>query len=141
MFQKVNQIVMFAFMAIGLILMIMTMGIETTEDGCVNCGAEGLFIGFSYFLLVITLIAALAGTAMTAVSDPGKMKGTAIGIGAMILVFVVSYVLASREVLKSYGDVTESTSRMVGMGLISFYILLVLAVLSIVYASVSRLLK
>ena len=75
MFQKVNQIVMFAFMAIGLILMIMTMGIETTEDGCVNCGAEGLFIGFSYFLLVITLIAALAGTAMTAVSDPGKMKG------------------------------------------------------------------
>ena len=97
MFQKVNQIVMFAFMAIGLILMIMTMGIETTEDGCVNCGAEGLFIGFSYFLLVITLIAALAGTAMTAVSDPGKMKGTAIGIGAMILVFVVSYVLASGE--------------------------------------------
>jgi len=78
---------------------------------------------------------------MTAVSDPGKMKGTAIGIGAMILVFVVSYVLASGEVLKSYGDVTESTSRMVGMGLISFYILLVLAVLSIVYASVSRLLK
>lgn len=141
MFQKVNQIVMFAFMAIGLILMIMTMGIETSEDGCLNCGAEGLFIGFAYVLLVIALVAALAGTAMTAISNPGKMKGTAIGIGAMVLIFVISYMVASGEVLKSYGEVTESTSRLVGMGLISFYILLVLAVLSIVYASVSRLLK
>ena len=46
MFQKGNQIIMFVFMAIGLILMILTMGIEVTDDGeCVNCGIEGSFIG------------------------------------------------------------------------------------------------
>ncbi len=142
MFQKGNQILMFAFMAIGLILMIMTMAIEVTDDGeCANCGVEGLFIGFTYFLLAITVIAALGGTVMTAIANPKKLTGSAIGIGAMVVVFVISYALASGEVYESYGSVTESTSRMVGAGLFTFYILLVLAVLSIIYASISRMIK
>ena len=125
-----------------LILMVLTMGIEVAEDGsCMNCGIEGSFIGMSYILLGISIIAALAGTVMTAVSDPKKMMGTGIGIGAMIVVFFVSYLISSDEVLESYGDITASTSQMVGAGLITFYILLILAVLSIIYASVSRMLK
>ena len=45
--------------------------------------------------------------------------GSAIGIGAMIVVFGISYALASGEVVASHmADVTESTSRMVGAGLI-----------------------
>jgi hypothetical protein len=142
MFQKGNQIIMFVFMVIGLILMILTMGIEVTDEGeCVNCGIEGSFIGFTYILLVLALIAALGGTVMTAITSPKKMIGSAIGVGAMIVVFGISYAFASGEVVKSYGDVSESTSRMVGAGLITFYILLVLAVLSIVYASISRMIK
>ncbi|GAB5537924.1 MAG: hypothetical protein Salg2KO_00270 [Salibacteraceae bacterium] len=142
MFEKVNQIGMAVIMAIGLVLMIMTMGIEVTDEGdCLNCGIEGTFIGLSYVLLIVALIAALAGTVMTAISNPKKMVGSAIGIGAMILVFVISYVIAGDEVLKSYGEISASTSKLVGAGLITFYILLILAVLSIIYAGVSRLIK
>lgn len=142
MFQKVNQIVMFAFMAIGLILMIVTMGIEVTEEGeCLNCGAEGAFIGYSYFLLIIAIVAALAGTVMTAISEPEKLKGTGIGIGAMIVVLGLSYALAGGEVLKSYGEISSTTSRMVGASLYTFYILLLLAVVAIIYSWVSRLIK
>lgn len=142
MFQKVNSILMYVFMAIGVILMIMTMGIEVTDDGeCLNCGIEGSFIGFSYILLIIAVIAALAGTVMTALSNPKKLMGSLIGVVAMIVVFGISYGIAGGEVLESYGNITETTSRMVGAGLFTFYILLVLAVLSIVYASISRLIK
>lgn len=142
MFEKVNQIGMAVIMAIGVVLMIMTMGIEVTDDGeCLNCGIEGTFIGLSYLLLGIALVAALAGTVMTAISNPKKLVGSAIGIGAMIVIFVLSYILASDEVMKSYGDITATTSKMVGAGLFTFYILLVLAVLSIIYAGISRLIN
>lgn len=142
MFEKVNQIGMAVIMAIGVVLMVMTMGIEVTDEGeCLNCGIEGTFIGLSYVLLVIAVIAALAGTVMTAISNPKKLIGSAIGIGAMIVIFVISYVLASDEVVKSYGDITATTSKMVGAGLFTFYILLVLAVLSIIYAGISRLIN
>ena len=67
MFEKINQIGMAVIMVIGLVLMIMTMGIEVTDEGeCVNCGIEGAFIGLSYILLGIAVLAALAGTVMTA---------------------------------------------------------------------------
>ena len=142
MFETVNQIGMAVIMAIGVVLMVMTMGIEVTDEGeCLNCGIEGTFIGLSYVLLAIAVIAALAGTVMTAISNPKKLIGSAIGIGAMIVIFVISYVLASDEVVKSYGEITATTSKMVGAGLFTFYILLVLAVLSIIYAGISRLIN
>ena len=73
MFEKVNQIGMAVIMAIGVVLMVMTMGIEVTDEGeCLNCGIEGTFIGLSYVLLAIAVIAALAGTVMTAISNPKK---------------------------------------------------------------------
>jgi len=68
MFEKVNQIGMAVIMAIGVVLMVMTMGIEVTDEGeCLNCGIEGTFIGLSYVLLAVAVIAALAGTVMTAI--------------------------------------------------------------------------
>ena len=133
---------MFLIMVIGLVLMILTMGIEVTEEGeCINCGIEGSFIGLSYILLGIAVLAALAGTALTAITNPKKLMGSAIGIVVMLVIFGVSYGIASGEVLKSYGEITESTSRLAGAGLFTFYILLVGAVLSIVYSWVSRALK
>ena len=142
MFEKVNQIGMAVIMVIGVVLMVMTMGIEVSDEGeCLNCGIEGTFIGLSYLLLGIAILAVLAGTVMTTISNPKKLIGSAIGIGAMIMIFVISYVLASDEVLRTYGDITASTSKMVGAGLFTFYILLVLAVLSIIYAGISRLIN
>ncbi|GAB4376683.1 MAG: hypothetical protein Kow0075_04040 [Salibacteraceae bacterium] len=142
MFQKVNQILMFVFIGLGVILMIMTMRTEIPAEGeCTSCGVIGNFIGLSYVLLILAVVAALGGTVMTAITNPKKMVGTAIGIGVMVLIVGVSYALASDEVLKSYGDFTPSVSRWTGAGLYTFYILFLLAVASIGYSSVSRMLK
>ncbi len=144
MFQKINTIGMFVIIAIGVILMVMTMssGLTPEQSDCTDCGAVGSFIGLSYILLIVAILAALGGAVLQAVTNPGKLKGTLIGLVGMIVVLGLSYVLADSTVEPYYtGNISETTSRLSGAGLYAFYILFVLAVLSIAYSSVSRLLK
>lgn len=143
MFQKVNTIVMWVLIAIGVILMVLTMtsGLTAEQSDCVDCGAVGSFISLSYVLLIGAIVAALAGSVISAMTKPDSVKGSLIGLGAMLVVVALSYVLADGSVEPIYGDISESTSRWSGAGLYAFYILFVLAVLSIVYSSVSRLMK
>lgn len=134
---------MFGIIALGAILMILTMtsGLTPDQSECTDCGAVGSFIGLSYILLFVAIIAVLVGAVMQAVMNPAKMKGTLIGVGAMLAVLVLSYVLADGTVEPSHGNITESTSRFTGAGLYAFYILFILAVGSIGYSSISRLIK
>jgi len=144
MFQKINTIGMFVFIVIGVILMIMTMssGLTPEQSDCTDCGAVGSFLGLSYILLILAIVAALGGSVMQAIMNPGKLKGSLIGLGGMILVFLISYVLADATVEPYYAsDITESASKLSGAGLYAFYILFVLAVLSIASSSLTRFIK
>ena len=145
MFQKINTIGMFVFIVIGVILMIMTMssGLTPEQSDCTDCGAAvGSFLGLSYILLILAIVAALGGSVMQAIMNPGKLKGSLIGLGGMILVFVISYVLADATVEPYYAsDITETASKLSGAGLYAFYILFVLAVLSIASSSITRFIK
>jgi hypothetical protein len=144
MFQKFNTIGMFVIIAIGVILMVMTMssGLTPEQSDCTDCGAVGSFIGLSYILLIVAVVAALGGAVIQAIMNPSKLKGSFIGVGVMLAVLVLSYVLADSTVEPYYiGGISESTSKLSGAGLYAFYILFVLAVLSIAYSSISRMLK
>ena len=135
---------MFAIIAIGVILMILTMSSGLTPDmsDCTDCGAVGSFIGLSYILLFAAIIAALAGTVAQFLMNPARIKGAVIGIGGVAIILIISYVMADGTVEPYYqAGVTETESKMSGMGLYALYILFVLAVVSIVYSSVSRMFK
>ena len=58
----------------------------------------------------------------------------------LIVVLIFAYVLASDIVLDSYEEyeITASTSKRVGIGLYSFYILAIGAIGSIIYAEFSK---
>jgi hypothetical protein len=144
MFQKINTIGMYVFIVIGVILMIMTMssGLTPEQSDCTECGAVGGFLGLSYVLLILAIVAALAGAVMQAIMNPSKLKGSLIGLGGMLLVIVISYVLADGTVEPYYtSDITETASKWSGTGLYAFYILFVLAVLSIASSAVTRFIK
>jgi hypothetical protein len=144
MFERINNIVMYVFVVLGVVLMILTMssGLTADQSDCTDCGAVGSFIGLSYFLLILAIIAALGGAVMQAVQNPQRIKGALIGIGGLAVVLLVSYLLADGTVEPTYSmSISETTSRLSGMGLYALYILFVLAVLSIAYSSVSRMLK
>lgn len=124
--------------------MIMTMssGITPEQSDCIDCGVVGSFLGLSYILLILAVLAALGGSVMQAIMNPGKLKGSLIGLGGMILVFVISYVLADTTVEPYYAsDITETASKLSGAGLYAFYILFILAVLSIASSSLTRFIK
>lgn len=67
-------------------------------------------------------------------------KKTLYTILGLVLVCLVSYLIASDEVLQSYEKykISTSQSKNVGMGLLMFYILGSLAIASILYAELSK---
>jgi uncharacterized membrane protein YtjA (UPF0391 family) len=66
-----------------------------------------------------------------------------IGIGVILLLFGVSYAMSGSEVdLKAAAlGVTETSSKLIGAGLIMFYITLVLSILALIYSEISKALK
>lgn len=143
MFQSINKGFMFFNIVLGSLFMVLTfVDFDTVgEDAiCNRCWPAGAFIGWSYILLGLTVLAAIAGAGISAVVNPKGIKGSLIGMGGMLVILVLSYVLASDEVMEGW-TVTSTASKWSGVGLWMFYILFVLAILSIVYSAISRALK
>ena len=67
-------------------------------------------------------------------------KKTLYTIAGLIAVLLFSYLIASDEVLRSYEkyEITTSTAKNVGMGLITFYILAIGAIGAVLYAELSN---
>ena len=57
-----------------------------------------------------------------------------------IITFIIAYLVASDEILKSYEkyETTAAASKRVGMGLITFYLLLIVAIGSVFYTELSK---
>ena len=144
MFGKINNIVMFAFIVIGALLMIFTVtsGLTADDKECIDCWQVNYFIYFTYFLFIGAIVAALAGVVMKALSDPKGLVGSLIGLGGMLVIVGISYALADGTVLDVYGPtVTETAVKWSDAGLYTFYILFALSILSIMYTWVSKLIK
>lgn len=73
-----------------------------------------------------------------------KAKNTLIGLGVMILLIVISYVLADSQPVKIIdyeGDMSEAMLKRVGTGIILTYFLMGFAVVAWIYAEVSKIFK
>ncbi len=73
-------------------------------------------------------------------SNTKNAKKTLYAILGLIVVCILSYLIASDEILNSYEKykISASESKNVGMGLIMFYILSALAVGAVLYAELSK---
>ena len=76
-------------------------------------------------------------------SRSGNSKKTLIGISAFIAVVILSFVLASDTVLPSYEkyEISSSSSKRVGMGLYTFYILTTIAIIGVIYSEFTKAFK
>ena len=72
----------------------------------------------------------------------GDVKKTLISVGAFLAVLLISYLMASGSIEgltpADKSEVTESTSKWVGTGLIAFYILAVVAVTTMAFSGVKK---
>jgi hypothetical protein len=101
----------------------------------------GLYV--LYGLLLIAVASAVIFPLVNSLKDPKALIKSAIGLGAILVLFGIGYALADSEIPTTgiAAGLTETNVRLIGAGLIMFYIVLVLAVLALIYSEISKALK
>lgn len=97
----------------------------------------GLYI--TYFLIAIAAVSAVVFPVIFLVQDPQKAKGSLFGIIGLAIFFGISYAISGNEL---YTDLQDPTiSKLVGGGIIMFYLMFVVSILIAVYAEIARIFK
>jgi hypothetical protein len=110
------------------------------ETGCTLISV-GLYFG--YFLFLIALIALIVLPTLNALKAPKELAKSAAGVVGLVVLFGVAYGLSGDEVtLKtaSLGTTPES-SKMIGAGLIMFYVVFLVAVAGLIYSFFHKAIK
>ncbi len=131
----IARIISIVLMLVGIIMWIM-LAYDNENEGLI-----GTFVAYGKWIVVIGFVLAVLSFFMSLVVNPSSIKSVLIGLAAVVIIGGISYALADGTVLDSYKDVDETTSKLVSTGLNSFYIIGLLAVLSVVYSGVARILK
>lgn len=102
-----------------------------------------ILIYWCYVLFGIGAVTAIIFPIITMAKNPKGAKSALIGIGALLLVFVISYLLAGDEMTPKYAKFIAGpeASKRVSMGLIAFYILAVGAIIATISSGLSKLFK
>ncbi|WP_299776828.1 hypothetical protein [uncultured Formosa sp.] len=134
---KILKIIVGVLSVIGIIfaLMIIT-GNESMIDNM-------LYVTY----LVLAIIIALVIVFVVKGLFEGDIKKTLLSVGAFVVILFISYAMSSgtdldlTPFLDKGMDVTESTSKYVGAGLFAFYGLAIIAIGSMVYANIKKLIN
>ncbi|MBX7125404.1 MAG: hypothetical protein K1X47_06910 [Cyclobacteriaceae bacterium] len=111
-----------------------------SEFGCA-CITWGLYFG--YFLGFAAVVAVVVLPLLNALKAPKELAKSGLGIGILVVLFLVSYSLADSSVsmkARSLGE-NEASVRLIGAGLIMFYIVFVVAMVGLFYSFINKALK
>jgi hypothetical protein len=100
-------------------------------------------IYWCYALFAVGAITAIIFPIITMAKNPKGAKSALIGVLALVVVFVISYLLAGDEMTDKYREFISGpeASKRVSTGLIAFYILAIGAIVASVFSGVSKLFK
>ena len=130
----ISRVTLIGLMLIGVVLWLMV--IYGGDD------SVGPILSWGYIVFFIAIALALLSTINGVLVNPSGLKNMLIGIGIVVAVFGLAYVLADGSDYAMYKIPTdEQTSKWVSTGLNAFYIVGALALLSVVYSGVARLFK
>lgn len=141
-------IVLLAIVAVTVILLIslMTNISPVDSDPKMNMWVD-YNLYWTYALLILGVGIILVYGLFQLISDFKSAKGMLVGVGFIAAVILIAYLLSSGEIPQFPGvqkfvdnhTLTPSVSKWVDTGLITTYLLLGFAILSVAYASVSKL--
>jgi len=99
----------------------------------------------SYILIAIGVVVALLMPLINSLDNPRSLLKTAVGIVAVVILFVIAYAIADNEVLPRYAaapfNLTPALSQLVGGILITVYFLFGLAILGIIVTEINKIAK
>jgi hypothetical protein len=107
-------------------------------DSLINIG-----IILTYVMIGAATLSTILFGLKKMLSNTKNAKKTLYTIGGLIIVSIVSYIIASGDVLSSYEkyDISSAQAKNVGMGLVMFYILAAAAIASVLFAELSKAFK
>ncbi|HRJ28201.1 MAG TPA: hypothetical protein PLV21_15860 [Cyclobacteriaceae bacterium] len=97
----------------------------------------------SYALLAVAVISAIVLPLINVLQSPGDLKKALFSIIGIVVLFGISYALAGSEVSADQAakGVTANVSKLVGAGLIMFYLTSAIAVLGLIYSEINKAIK
>ena len=97
----------------------------------------------SYGLLLIAIGAAAILPLINAMKSPKELVKSLMGLGALVVLFLISFGLSGSEVTAKYiaQGVGEGSSKLIGAGLTMFYIVFIIALLGIVFSEINKAFK
>lgn len=98
----------------------------------------GIYV--TYFLIAVAVILTVFFSIFHIVQNLGKAKGALLGILFLVVIFVIAYFLSTSEVYPKF-NIGPTASKWIGAGILSTFILIGLALVTVVYAEVAKLFK
>ncbi|RKE99033.1 hypothetical protein [Ichthyenterobacterium magnum] len=98
----------------------------------------------AYVILFVAIAFVVIFVIKNLLTNTSSLKSTLIGLGAFLAVLLLAYVLSGgdpRAYFENGIQVSDGTSHMVGAGLVAFYVLAVLASVSILLSGVKKMIK
>lgn len=148
-FQKIAKIVA---AILGLIATFSLFGIMSQGDEAIeNAYAAGesiasvdTMIPVAYVIFVLVLAFVLFFVVKNLFTNAKSIKNTLVGIGAFLAILIVSYVVSGGDPTKYYDNnvlVSDGTSQLVGAGLVTFYILVVVSLAAMAWSGINKIKK
>jgi hypothetical protein len=107
---------------------------EESTPLIVSLVSPGLIVCYVFF--IIALVASIGMPLIDAIKNPQGLIKAFIGIIGLVVIFGISYALSGSEVTQKSAalGITPASSKLVGAGMIMFYIVLIVSVILAVYS-------
>ncbi|MDG2342569.1 MAG: hypothetical protein P8L24_05865 [Cytophagales bacterium] len=98
---------------------------------------------FGYGMVMVGAVLAIGFPLWIASKNPKSLVDTGIGLGSILVLFLIAWLISGSEVYSSYSEfgVDASLSKFIGGMLILVYMLVGLALSGIIYSEVTKSLK
>lgn len=143
----IARILKFAFIGLGFIFLILVLnkGNDAIQASAAlgDYGVVSSYITLAIVVLIVVVAVTVLFTFVSLGKNPKALKKTLISVGLFGFIFLISYLISSgvETPMKDGNVLSAGSSRLVGAGLRMFYILVIVALLSMVLTDIKRILK
>lgn len=140
--QKVVKIIVLIIGLIALFFLarIMMIGDEAIASDEANQGIVSSYIMLSIIVLIVTALIALLFSLKNILSSSEKMKSALKAVGALVIVVAIAYFLSggTEQTLDGGEILTASQSHWIETGIRTFYILVIVAIVTMLGFGIKR---